>query len=1378
MKNKSAIILAVLLVALCLCATLVACNDPSGPGGGGPGGGGGGDSDCRHRWSYPTYDSNQHQKVCDKCHESTYEAHVMEGQHCKWCGYYQQPACEHPEFFYNTKDEEFHVAQCGRCEYHYDEEHDFNGGTECVKCHAQKTDLIRKIGNLYYVLYGDNTAAVTARQDGITMQTVTGNVTVPQTVEYKGTTYTVTKVADEGFAESKVTSVVLPQTIKEIGNNAFANCENLTSVNLPQGLQRIGNWAFGNSPKLSSVTIPASVTTVEEQAFWITSSGIFTIYCEAESQPAGFAQNWAKLEVNSPDFTRVVWNVNEVGSTDDYDYAVLNDGTATITNYKGTDADLHVPQQLDGHTVTAIADKAFYEIEEIKTVSLPDGLERVGSMAFIRVGMDPYTYVEISASVTTFGEMPFSDVGVMYFECSKENRPDFIIANETDFAFLTGLVFDSATQAVLIDGVRYALDEATRTAEVSLNANDISGDVVLPKQVTHNGVTYDVNGARAYAFHNCGPSINSIYIPATYVNFGEGFVSRGGNSHYPNCYFEGEVSQEVGTLMFGGTIDFLMASTFNAVYDEQSELWFSVKNDVATVGRQKFDRAGEVKIPTSITVNATQYPVTALRSEAFMYCSEVTKIEIPNTINEIPSKAIYACGKLTEITFAADSPLTTIESESISLCSALKSIKIPQSVTRIGRDNFVNCSSLEGVYITDLASWLGVTMENAEANPLRYAHNLYVNGSLLTELVVPSNVTEIYVYTLQGWNGTKVTVHKDVIAVGFGAFRNCTKLQTVNFASDATGLNLEGEAFYNCSSLTSVTFPAGLKKIGGDAFRNCSALQTLEFAPDTENLFIDGRAFFNCSALSAVTIPAGVKTMRSQVFDGCDSLIVYCVDVENNPLLSWNSDWWEYASGRTVWNCESNDTSSNGTTYATIDGLRYQIKDGVAAVMTQPRTLSGNVVIPNEITYKNTTYAVTAIVDKAFIDCEGVTSVNVGYNVTSLGQNAFYGCVSLANVTFNKRPANETEGIKEEYLLTTIGNNAFVGCDALTAISIPESVVTIGDYAFSGCGVLATVDLLNPQPTDENPDVTPGKLTTIGEKAFYNCPLLTEIYIPGSVTSIGYDAFYGATALTVYCEASQKGANWDGTWNRYYSTSNGSYYIDVVWDYRNNVLSEKDHYQYVVVDGVRYGLKDDEATAVRQLPNITSVTIPAQITYDGKTYPVKRIGLSAFRNCADLRSVTFAPNSNVIAIEREAFSNCTALTQITIPASVVRIYALAFNGCTNLTRVDISDLTKWCKINFENNTSNPLYYAHDLYLNGVKLTEIIVPQDVTTLSGAFCGWNGTKIVIGENVTIMHRFTFTACENLTIYCRFASRPTGYDESWYIGCKEVVWNYTGD
>lgn len=1377
MKNKFAIVLLVLLVALCMCMALVACDDPSGPSGPG-GGGGGGNSDCRHRWSYPTFDNNQHQKVCDKCHESTYEAHVMEGQHCKWCGYYQQPACQHPDFFYNPKDEEFHVAQCVACEYNYEEEHDFNGGNNCVKCDMTKTDLVRKIGNLCYVLYADNTAAVTARQSGMAMQIVTGNVTVPQTVEYKGTTYTVTKVADEGFSESQVTGVVLPQTIKEIGNNAFANCENLTSVNLPQGLQYVGNWAFGNSPKLESFTIPASVTTVEEQAFWITSSGIFTIYCEAESQPEGFAENWAKLEVNSPDFTRVVWNVNEVGSTADYDYAVLNDDTVTITQYKGTEAQLRIPQQLGGHPVKAIADKAFYEIEEIKTVTLPDGLVSVGAMAFIHDGNNPYTYVEIPASVTTFGERPFSDVGVMYFECSKENKPDFIIASETDFVFLTGLVFDSATQAVQIDGVRYALDEATRTAEVSLNANDINGDVVLPRQVTHNGVTYDVKGARAYAFHNCGPSINSIYIPATYDHFGEGFVSRGGNSDYPTCYFEGEVTLEVGTLMFGGTIDFVQASTLNAVYDAESDLWFSVKNNVATVGRQKFDRAGEVTIPTSITVDGNDYPVTALRSEAFMYCSEVTKIEIPNTINEIPSRAIYACGKLTEIAFAPDSPLTTIETEGISACSALKSIKIPQSVTRIGNDNFINCGSLEGVYITDLASWLGITMDGAKSNPLRNAHNLYVNGSLLTELIIPSGVKEIYGYTFQGWNGTKVTVHKDVIAVGFGAFRNCSKLQTVNFASDTTTINVEGEAFYNCSSLTSVTFPAGLKKIGGEAFRDCYALQTLEFAPDTADLFIDGQAFRNCSALSAVTIPEGVKRMGVNVFKGCDSLIVYCVDVRNNPMLSWNPDWWEYASSRAVWDCNNNDTTPDGTTYATIDGLRYQIKGGAAAVMTQPRTLRGDVVIPNEITYKSATYAVTAIVDNAFIDCEGVTSVNVGYNVTSVGQNAFARCGSLATVTFNKRLGNETEGIKEEYLLTTIGDSAFVGCDLLTAISIPESVVTIGDYAFSGCDALATVDLLNPQPTDENPDVTPSQLTTIGEKAFYNCPLLTEIYIPESVTSIGYDAFYGATALNVYCEASQKGANWSSTWNRYYSSSSASYYIDVVWDYRNNVLSEKDDYQYVVVDGVRYGLKDDEATVVRQLPNITSITIPAQITYDGKTYPVKRIGLFAFRNCADLRSVTFAPDSQVGVIEREAFLNCTALTQITIPASVFRIYALAFNGCTGLKRVDISDLTKWCKINFEDVTANPLYYAHDLYLNGTQLTEITVPTEIMRLARTFCGWSGTKIIIGENVTEIYSGTFAWCQdNLTIYCRLASKPRGYAESWNSDCQ-VVWGYTGN
>ena len=103
-----------------------------------------------------------------------------------------------------------------------------------------------------------------------------------------------------------------------------------------------------------------------------------------------------------------------------------------------------------------------------------------------------------------------------------------------------------------------------------------------------------------------------------------------------------------------------------------------------------------------------------------------------------------------------------------------------------------------------------------------------------------------------------------------------------------------------------------------------------------------------------------------------------------------------------------------------------------------------------------------------------------------------------------------------------------------------------------------------------------------------------------------------------------------------------------------------------------------------------NIVIPKSVEYDGNTYPVTSIGESAFYNCSDLTSVT-------------------------IPNSVTSIGSHAFDYCLDLTSVLISDIKTWCNIDFFDSSSNPLYYAHHLYLDGEEITELIIPSSVTSI---------------------------------------------------------------
>ncbi len=170
------------------------------------------------------------------------------------------------------------------------------------------------------------------------------------------------------------------------------------------------------------------------------------------------------------------------------------------------------------------------------------------------------------------------------------------------------------------------------------------------------------------------------------------------------------------------------------------------------------------------------------------------------------------------------------------------------------------------------------------------------------------------------------------------------------------------------------------------------------------------------------------------------------------------------------------------------------------------------------------------------------------------------------------------------------------------------------------------------------------------------------------------------------------------------------------------------------------GLTEIANSAFSDCKKLANISIPASVT---------SIGDSAFYGCSALTSISIP--AGVTSIGEKAFSGCSALTSVSISASVTSIGEEAFSYCSRLKNVNyLGTLEQWCNINFSNPTSNPMTYSKKFCINGEEITELVIPDGVTTIKNyAFDGCSSlTSVTIPNSVTSIGEEAFSGCSGLT------------------------------
>ena len=542
----------------------------------------------------------------------------------------------------------------------------------------------------------------------------------------------------------------------------------------------------------------------------------------------------------------------------------------------------------------------------------------------------------------------------------------------------------------------------------------------------------------------------------------------------------------------------------------------------------------------------------------------------------------------------------------------------------------------------------------------------------------------------------------------WGSYTSIIKTVIINDGVTSIG----NQAFYGCSSLTSITIPESMTSIAGGAFEDCSSLTSVTIPNSVTS--IGSFAFYGCTSLTSITIPNSVTSIGDYAFYGCSSLTSITIP---NSVTSIGESTFSGCSSLTSVTIGNGVTSIGESTFYCCSSLI-------------------SITIPN---------SVTSIGQYAFKDCSSLTSITIPNSITSIGDYAFYGCSSLTktnytgdiagwcNIGFDNSRANPMY----------YSHNFYINDQEIKDLVIPNSVDSIHDYAFNRCSSLTSVTCEAETPPTVGQYAFDGVSNSIpvyvpcgcveaykaasGWKDFTNIqePLAEysiEVYVNDTImgtAKVDYNTFCEGAQISATPNIGYHFVQWsDGVTEssrtleltqdtiltaEFAQSFSGQCGDSLYWELVDTTL-------HITGKGEMYDYKPDSAPWKLLVSSIKVLTIVEDVTKLSQSFDscsvLESIVWNA-KNCADassletapfyairsqITSFTFGENvehipaylcdgmdkltsmtipNSVTSIGSSAFYNSSSLTSITIPNSVTSIGNRAFRNCTSLTSITI-----------------------------------------------------------------------------------------------------------